>query len=132
MSRLWMFVAVGALLVAATDRPAPAEDFPGDSYLRGSLPSEPSQWDGFYVGGHFGDSNLNSDFSDSINSFALSSGTNSTRDSFGGFIGYNTQQWDPQLVLRFELGYNRPSSLKTSSTNSVGGVTATSSYKLFD
>jgi opacity protein-like surface antigen len=118
MSRLWMFVAVGALLVVATARPAPAADLPGDSYLRGSLPSEPSQWDGFYVGGHFGYSNLHSD----------ASGTNSTRDSFGGFIGYNTQQWDPQLVLGFELGYNRPSSLETPSTSTAGG----SSYKLVD
>jgi len=124
MIRLWKFVIIGVLLAAGTAKPAPAADMPGDFYLRGSLSDAPSQWGGFYVGGHFGYSNLNTNFS--------GSSINSAAGSYGGFIGYNTQQWDPQLVLGFEVGYNRPASLETSSTSAAGGNTAMSSYKLVD
>jgi outer membrane immunogenic protein len=122
MNRLWKFVIVVVLPISAMAGPATAADWLGDSDLRGSLPDVPSQWGGFYVGGHFGYSNLNTNFS--------SSSINSAAGSYGGFIGYNTQQWDPQLVLGFEVGYNRPASLETSSISTAG--TAMSSYKLVD
>ena len=131
MSRSRMFIAIGALFSAVAAGPAAAADMPGNFYLRGSLSSEPSQWAGYYVGVSVGYSKLNSDFSSSIPSFSLSSGANETGASFGGFIGYNTQEWDPSLVLGLELDYNWLS-LETISTNSLGGVTGTASYKLID
>ena len=87
------------------------------------------RWDGVYIGGQFGYSYLHSDFSDAWDTGnALSSGVDSNDYSFGGFIGYNSALWDPQLVLGIELGYDRPSSLETTTTNAGW----TSSYKLED
>jgi outer membrane immunogenic protein len=132
MSRLGKFVAIGLLLAAGAVKPVLAADMPGDFYLRGSQPSEPSEWTGAYAGAYVGYSRLNSDFSSSIPSIALSGGASATDTSVGGFIGYNTQYWDPQLVLGLEFGYNRPLSLESSSSGTDGVVPAAATYRLID
>jgi outer membrane immunogenic protein len=132
MSRSRIFIVVGALFGAVAAGPAPAADMPGDYYLRGSLPSEPMQWDGFYIGGQFGYSILDSDYSDAVASVPMASGVDTTGYSYGGFVGYNTQVFDPQLVLGIELGYNRPSSLETSTIMNTATDVWTASYKLED
>lgn len=86
------------------------------------------QWDGFYFGGQIGYSILTSDFSDAIPSATLSNSVDTTGTSYGGFVGYNTTFWDPQLVLGMELAYNWVSSLEAFTTDGV----ATASYKLKD
>jgi outer membrane immunogenic protein len=126
MNRSRIFVIIGALLAAGTAKPASAADMPAGYYMRGSLPSGPVQWGGFYIGGQVGYSILDSDYSDV--SATLPSGVNTTDYSYGGFVGYNTQVFDPQLVLGVELVYTRPSSLETSTTDGVW----TASYKLED
>lgn len=93
---------------------------------------QPNQWGGFYIGGQFGYSYLNSDFRDAWGTQnTLSGSVDSNDSSFGGFVGYNSAIWDPQLVLGLELGYDRPSSLETTTTDPNGGL-ATASYKLED
>jgi outer membrane immunogenic protein len=88
------------------------------------------QWGGFYVGGHYGYANLSSNFADSVPGIEMPDNVSSSGNMFGVFVGYNTQIWDPQLVLGMELAYNRPSSLETFATGSDG--LTTSSYELKD
>lgn len=99
--------------------------------LRGSntfVPAPPTftRWSGFYVGGQWGYSGANVDFSNatrdlvafSLRELALESeqspsqwqvlGQSSTSaSSYGGFVGVNTQ-WD-DAILGFELNYSRSS-----------------------
>jgi outer membrane immunogenic protein len=129
-SRRWARAAAGlAVLIAAAGLgPARAADL-DDSYLRGSyapVVEVPVRWDGVYLGGQVGYSSMNVDFSKTLSTGDL---PNMTTDSttYGGFLGYNWQI-EPDLVLGLELGYTRPSSLSTSSSNG----TESASYKLVD
>jgi hypothetical protein len=53
-------------------------------------------WDGYYIGGQFGYSILDSDYSDAVASVSMLSGVDTTVYSYGAFVGYNTQVFDPQ------------------------------------
>jgi opacity protein-like surface antigen len=125
---------IAALIAMAVFGRANAADL-DDSYLRGAYApavEEPVNWDGFYLGGQIGYSNMTVDFSNTLNSstFALpNQTTNST--TYGGFLGYNWQV-DPNLVLGLELGYTRPSSLSSSSTIFLNNTKISASYKLDD
>ncbi|MEJ2375620.1 MAG: outer membrane beta-barrel protein [Pseudolabrys sp.] len=128
-SRLWISSLMAICLFAATT--ARAADYlppPSQPCCGGSWNS--NQWGGFYFGGQFGYSYLNSDFSDAWNTGnVLSSSVDSNDYSFGGFVGYNSAVWDPQLVLGIELGYDKPSSLETTAADSNPVI---ASYKLED
>ena len=124
---------IAALLAVAAFGRANAADL-DDSYLRGTYApavEEPVRWDGYYLGGQIGYSNMKVDFSNTLDSdiFFLPNQTTSST-TFGGFLGYNWQV-DPDLVLGLELNYTRPSSLSTSShIANVPSINA--SYKLDD
>ena len=111
-------------LLAVLVAPATAADL-DDSWLRGSISAGPVRWDGVIIGGHFGYTNMNTDFKNATELVQLSSTTTSST-SYGGFLGYN-MQWD-DLVLGIEGTYTRPSSLQTTSTD----ILASSSMKLID
>jgi outer membrane immunogenic protein len=126
---------------------AKAADMSDDDVLRGSFVSDPSpgfvRWDGLQAGVTMGYSNLNSDFGNGTSgqvAYILrnslleaeaapstwttlpSNTTNATQ--FGAFIGYN-MQWS-ELVVGFDLGYNRVSSLEASATDSIYRYVTTS------
>ncbi|HEX3441463.1 MAG TPA: outer membrane beta-barrel protein [Pseudolabrys sp.] len=137
-----------AVLAAAVvcDR-ARAADMSDDDILRGSFISDASpgyvRWDGLQAGVHAGYSNMNADFGNSSSgqvAYILrnttienemhpsdwttlpSDTTNSSQ--YGLFIGYNVQ-WD-QLVLGFDLAYNRMASAEASASDSLGRQFSTS------
>jgi outer membrane immunogenic protein len=133
-------IALAALtLVLAAPVVASAQDF-----LRGSLFSGTgTRWDGINLGVQLGLSNMNTDFGNSTSSlvaFALRNTTvenefspsdwttlpsNTTNGrQYGAFLGYNVQ-WD-QLVIGFDLAYNRMSSLGTSANDSISRMVTTS------
>jgi outer membrane immunogenic protein len=120
-------LALCALLACVLGGPAAAAD--ADSFLRGSLGGAPVRWDGVYIGGQIGYTNMNTDFSNSNTAVPLASTTTNSA-SYGGFLGYNIQ-WD-DLVLGIDGGYTRPSSLATTSEGTSLGQTASSSMKLVD
>jgi outer membrane immunogenic protein len=158
--------AVCWLLAAGPVDTAMAADWFDDSFLRGSLngftSKSPARWDGIIFGAQMGVSNLNSDFGNSASSqiaFILRNTTleneqhpsgwttlpsNTTNSkTFGGFIGYNVQ-WS-ELVVGFDMAYNRPSSLQSSASDSIARtvilsdgttdgvtITAASAIKLVD
>lgn len=119
-------------LVLAVPAGANAQDF-----LRGSLfNSASTRWDGVNFGVQLGLSNMNTDFGSSTSSlvaFALRNtevqdqfspsswttlpATTVNGRQYGAFLGYNVQ-WD-QLVIGFDLGYNRTSSLTASASDSI-------------
>jgi outer membrane immunogenic protein len=134
--RLAVRLTIAALLAGASAVTATAADLFDGSYLRGTFaPAGPARWDGIYLGGQVGFSSLAVDYQNSaasLNSYALTAPNKTTNDtSYGGFLGYNVQI-EPQLVLGFDFGYSRPSSLATTSVVSGGGATSTAYYKLDD
>lgn len=122
-----------APLAGASAVPAMAADLQDGSFLRGSFDgfsAAPAGWDGTYIGGHFGYSNLHVPYGDSLALITVPNVT--TNDiTYGGFIGYNVQT-DPQLVLGAEFGYTASQSLASTSTASAAGTTSTASYQLND
>lgn len=129
----WVFRSLFALTLAS---PAAAADFDipppgpvGYDALRGAQPVGPAtftRWSGFYVGGQFGLSNGNADFSNSTQAliaYTLRDTTlenqqapsewpmlgtaNQSAIGYGAFIGYNTQWQD--LILGVEANFNRAS-----------------------
>ena len=118
-------VTAAALAVMLCSQ-AQAADMPDETFLRGSYTTERStggvSWDGIVLGGHIGYSNLSTDFFDRTVEATTSS------KSFGGFVGYNIQV--DELVLGFDVGYNRLSSMQMTA-NGLGGVFS-SSLKLTD
>lgn len=135
---------VAALIVsAAVAESAKAADL-DDSYLRGSLaPAGFVRWDGLQIGATIGVSSMNTDFGNATSSLISYSLRNTTLEAevhpsdwttlpsdltnsnqFGGFIGYNIQ-WD-DLVLGFDIGYNHPSSLDSSASDSIARIVSTS------
>lgn len=140
-------LATGAAIAVSAAGSAGAADMP--DFLRGSLaPLLPAatymNWSGFYFGAHAGYSNMNTDFGDSSNAigkWVAQTLRNSTLDnnhhpdqwvnmpsdlsnsaSYGAFLGYN-MQWD-QLVLGFDLAYNRMSSMHTAAADAIRRVVA--------
>jgi len=132
-------LAAFALMVAAPAG-ALAADMP--ELLRGSYTPSYARWDGFYAGGHFGDSAMSNNFGNATRdevAFILrnttledqfspsnwtvlgSSSTNSLH--YGGFVGYNWQ-WD-QLVLGFDFGYTRMSSMANSANETLARIVTT-------
>jgi outer membrane immunogenic protein len=151
-----------ALVVLALPSSAFAGDFDA---LRGSQtvgPANFTNWSGFYVGGQFGYSNAQTDFSNATSSLTafslrelaleeddsvsawpvLANNASTSGTTYGGFAGYNTQWQD--MILGFEGGYTR-ASLNTVATStplsrftSAGGntydvtVDGSASLKLVD
>jgi opacity protein-like surface antigen len=108
-----------------------AADMP--EFLRGSYSPSSTRWDGFYVGGQLGVANMDTDFSNEASqwvgynlrntllgeqydpsSWALMPSNTINGQSYGAFLGYNVQ-WD-ELVLGFDMAYNRMSSMASSSS----------------
>jgi outer membrane immunogenic protein len=124
--------AVGLLLAAAPFGGARAADWP-DNVLRGTFTqSAPMRWDGLNLGVQTGLTSMDTDFGNSTgqevayilrnstleNEAAPSSWTalphNITNSrNYGAFLGYSVQ-WD-QLVVGFDLAYNRPSAQASAS-----------------
>ena len=133
----------GALLLAWPQGPARAADWLDDT-LRGTFTSGAAvRWDGVNLGASVGMTSMRSDLSRGLGPLVSRMLTNSTvlneahpndydilqnqtinGRSYGGFLGYNFQ-WD-SLVLGFDAGYNKTSTLATSSTGSINRVVATS------
>ena len=148
MSWLKTLGIVGLLSVSVTvasHERATAADWPGTPYLRGSL--RPllgyARWDGVFVGGDIGYSNLNVDFGNSTSDqvayilrnttiedeFSPSTWTTLPKSvtnsvMYGGFIGYNLQF--EQIVLGIDVGYHRPTSMETAVSDSIGRQFVTS------
>jgi hypothetical protein len=112
--------------------------------LRGSFTTAAaSRWDGLNFGVHAGLSNMNADFSnsvsglledllnhdsieveDNVSSWPLMSSQATNSRTYGAFLGYNVQ-WD-ELVLGFDVAYNRLSSMQTSAAGANGWLIHTS------
>jgi outer membrane immunogenic protein len=162
LRRLMACWPLGLVLMAGAAVPARAADWLGGSALRGTLSAAPMGWGGFYAGGSFAIGNGHVDFGDSAHNMiaymlrdsALENeehpedwttlGTaNSRWTGFGGFVGYNVQ-WDSDLILGGEIGYNYLSgdgaaasdSMARSVTPSTGtdtvAIDASSSIRLKD
>ncbi len=136
--RRWVLAAVMAG-IAHGAQAADLPDLGGMPALRGGFSEGLGQtsvnWQGAYVGGQFGYTSGNMDFSRATQSltnsllqnlslasivagFTLLGKTSPTSTSFGGFVGWNSQ-WD-DVVLGIEANYNRFSGLKgTASNNSL-------------
>lgn len=116
---------------------APAADMP--DFLRGSIspptPTPNRNWDGWYVGGQVGYTSADIDFTHApksltnfmlrnsvlqapVSDWQLLSRNHAQATGFGAFVGRN-YQWD-DLVFGIEANYNYMTSLKSSSTNSMG------------
>ena len=142
------FAALALILIAPAGAAAQSLD---DTFLRGSFRdnASASRWDGFNFGVHVGMSNMNTDFGNSTSSlvaFILRESTleteaapsnwttlpNSTSNgrSYGVFLGYN-MQWE-QLVVGFDLAYNRLSGLETSASDSLSRSVVTTDGVLND
>jgi outer membrane immunogenic protein len=115
-----------------------------DTFLRGSFTTAAaSRWDGVNFGVQLGVTNMNADFIDSTSSLVaymlrdtllekefqpsrwrtLPSTTTNGRQN-GAFLGYNVQ-WD-QLVVGFDVAYNRVSTLETSVSDFIAREVTTS------
>jgi outer membrane immunogenic protein len=130
------FFLAAAMFAAATG--AHAADMP--DFLRGTLPasSTPTRnWDGWYAGGQVGYSTANVDYGstvvamtnnifrnttleDATTGLTLLGRTNGQTTGFGGFVGRNYQFDD--VVLGIEANYNYLSSLRTSTSASLGPI----------
>lgn len=128
----------GLLLGAAmlgTVSAAHAADMPDLPVLRGGytegLSKTTQNWDGFYVGGHFGYTTDSSDFGQSVvgltnyifrdsvlqqptSSWSLLSKNTAQGTNFGGFVGRNWQWYD--AILGLEGTYTYFNNLKASSS----------------
>lgn len=117
-------VLCGLIATASADKAA-AADWPGQIGSREAMPDGYVRWDGIHLGAVYGYTNLTVNFEES-NSTATRPQSTTSGSNYGGFLGYNIQ-WE-DLVVGFDGGYNRPSSLQTS----VSGGGASSSLKLVD
>lgn len=117
---------IGALVGLAFAPSAYAGDY---DILRGAEPVGPAtftNWTGFYVGGQFGYSDANTDFSGAtqpllayslrgltleedaqVSQFPVLNKSSNGAAGFGGFAGYNTQWQD--LILGLEANYSHTS-----------------------
>lgn len=125
-------VAASTAMVAA---PAMAADWLDDT-LRGSYNAAPVRWDGINLGATTGLSSMTTNYGSSTSSqvaYTLRNTTLETEQSpsswttlpestskskqFGLFIGYN-MQWQ-ELVLGFDLAYNKVSGLSNSASDTM-------------
>ena len=142
--RRWLLRAGIAALAVILLAPAAAAADLGDM-LRGSFDNgaSASRWDGVHFGAQLGLTNMNAEFGDSTSSLVsyilrntllesefqpsawttLPSSTTNGRQ-YGAFLGYNVQ-WD-QLVIGFDVAYNRFSSLNTSVSDLIAREVTTS------
>jgi opacity protein-like surface antigen len=134
----WGFVVMRNLVIAAVliggMQAARAADMPDFPVLRGGFEEGLSRssrtWEGAYVGGQFGYSNANMDFThavssltnsmlandvlqNSVGAFDLMQKTHASSTGFGGFVGRNWQ-WE-DAVVGLEANYNHFSGLSSSS-----------------
>src|SRR5665647_240245 len=137
--------AAGLLLAAAPFERSMAADWVDDT-LRGSFSSKaPLRWEGFNLGVQMGVSNMNTDFGNSTSALVAYSLRNTTVENefspsswtalpanttngrqYGAFLGYN-MQWD-QLIVGFDLAYNRASgSFTASASDTIARQVTTSS-----
>lgn len=117
-------VLCGLIAAASADK-AVAADWPSQIGPRESVADDYARWDGIHLGAVYGYTNLTVNFAES-NTTATPPQSTTSGSNYGGFLGYNIQ-WE-DLVVGFDGGYNRPSSLQTS----VSGGGASSSLKLVD
>ena len=135
--------AVATILTMAAGQ-AKAADWLDDT-LRGSYTSTaPMRWDGIHFGATMGLSNMGTDFGNSTSQLVAFSLRNTTVENefqpsswttlpsnttngrqYGAFIGYN-MQWS-ELVVGFDLGYIKPSTLEASASDSITRQVTTSS-----
>lgn len=119
-----------------------------DNVLRSLVGDPPAtqfatRWDGINFGGHYGFSNLNTNFGSGLSSevayilrnstlqseFSPSSwtalpSTTTNSQTYGGFFGYSTQY--DSIVLGFDIGYNKARSLSTSGSDALTRIVTTS------
>jgi outer membrane immunogenic protein len=135
--RRWVVAAVLAG-IAHGAQAADLPDFSDLPVLRGpftdGLSTSTVNWQGAYVGGQFGYTSGNMDFSkatasltnfmlqnlalaNNVSGWTLLGKASPTSTSFGGFVGWNSQ-WD-DVILGIEANYNRLSNLSGSSTNTL-------------
>jgi outer membrane immunogenic protein len=131
-------LAALALVLIAQSAAAGDLDNP---FLRGSFDNglgsgSYSRWDGVYFGAQLGVANMDTDFGNEASqwvgynlrnttlesemhpeSWALMPSSVNHGQSYGAFLGYNVQ-WD-QLVVGFDMAYNRVSSMTASSFGSI-------------
>lgn len=131
--RRWL----AALAVMGAAGSAQAADYMDLPVLRGSFRDAPAprgNWDRWYVGGQFGYSAANLDFShasasltdymlrnsvlqDPVHNWSLLEGKNASGTGFGGFVGRNWQ-WE-DAVLGFEVNYSNMRGLSGGSSGSM-------------
>ncbi len=124
------------LLTSGMAERATAADWVDDA-LRGSYSSKaPVRWDGIHFGVQMGLSSMNTNYGDSTSSqvaytlretaleaqYAPSTWTALPIDitngrQYGAFIGYS-MQWQ-ELVLGFDVAYNKPSKLESSASDTI-------------
>jgi outer membrane immunogenic protein len=135
--------AAAVLSTALAAGQARAADWLDDT-LRGSYTSTaPVRWDGIHFGATMGLSSMNADYGSSTSSQVAYTLRNTTLENeqhpstwtalpsnitngrqFGAFIGYN-MQWQ-ELVLGFDLAYNKPSTLESSTSDTISRQVALS------
>jgi opacity protein-like surface antigen len=105
-----VFIAFAATFATG---PARAADWLGEPPLRGALSGVPVRWEGVYLGGSYGYSRMNVDFSGAVDSLSANGidlpNQSGQFNSYGGFLGYNTN-WENVLILGVEGTYNHLSS----------------------
>src|SRR5665647_57237 len=136
--------AAGLLMAAVPLERSMAADWVDDT-LRGSYSAKGLRWEGFNLGVQMGVSNMNTDFGNSTSALVAYSLRNTTVENefspsswttlpanttngrqFGAFLGYN-MQWD-QLIVGFDLAYNRASgSFTASASDTIARQVTTSS-----
>lgn len=128
---------VMAAMVVGLSQGAQAADWPDMPILRGALRDGPSpvrRWDGYYVGGQFGQTSgkvdyghalksltdyiyRNSVLQDPVGQLQTLAGNNAASMSYGGFVGRNFQ-WS-EAVIGIELNYNHMPKFGSWSSDSI-------------
>jgi len=136
------YASAAALLAMVAATPAVAGDWLDT--LRGSYSSNaPVRWDGVNFGATIGLSNMTTDFGGSTSALVAYSLRNTTVENefspsnwtalpsnttngrqYSVFLGYNVQ-WS-ELVLGIDASYNKPSTLESSASDSIGRQVTTS------
>ena len=137
--RMLSACAAAVLSTALAAGQARAADWIDDT-LRGSYTtSAPVRWDGIHFGATMGLSTMNADYGSSTSSQVAYTLRNTTLENeqhpstwttlpsnitngrqFGAFLGYN-MQWQ-ELVVGFDLAYNKPSTLESSTSDTISRV----------
>lgn len=149
----WVIYALAVFAFAPRAFAADLDILPGPETVAPSLtvgPATFTRWSGFYVGGQFGYSDANADFSGATLPLLLLNGGqppsqvqvlgtgNDNAIGYGGFVGYNTQWQD--AIIGVEVNYTHTDLVTTSSTTgipftvltSVANLTGTANLDLTD